>query len=130
MEDETLIGNLLVLTGIFITLFGFLILIIGTAIGMREDSEPRKGYTKRRDRFGKEAGSGSSFGFEEPGKKEPYAGKSESKIRESKIRGGGVIMLGPIPIIFGSDGESAKTAAVLAIFLMVLGLFVFRDMIF
>ena len=87
MEDETLIGNLLVLTGIFIILFGFLILIIGTAIGMRENSE-------------------------------------------SRIRGGGVIMLGPIPIIFGSDGESAKTAIILAIILMVLSLLIFRGTIF
>ncbi|AKB17455.1 MULTISPECIES: TIGR00304 family protein [unclassified Methanosarcina] len=120
-----MIGNLLVLTGIFIILFGFLILIIGTAIGMRETSEPGKGYSKRRGWFGKDADSGNSFGFEDPGKKEPHAGKAESR-----IRGGGVIMLGPIPIIFGSEGESAKTATILAIILMVLSLLIFRGIIF
>ena len=124
MEDKTLTGNLLVFTGIFIILFGFLIIIIGTAIGMRENSEPGKGDSKRKDRFGKEADSGNSSGFERPDKKEPHAGKAESR-----IRGGGVIMLGPIPIIFGSDGESAKTAIILAIILMVLSLLIFRGII-
>jgi uncharacterized protein (TIGR00304 family) len=124
VEDETLIGNLLVLTGIFIILFGFLILIIGTAIGMRENSGPGKRYS-RRDRFGKEANWGNYFGFEGLNKKEPHAGKAESR-----IRGGGVIMLGPIPIIFGSDGESAKTAIILATILMVLSLLIFRGTIF
>lgn len=125
MEDETLIGNLLVLTGIFIILFGFLMLIIGTAIGMRENSEPGKGYSKRNESFRKEADSVDSFRFEENGKKEPDAEKAESK-----IRGGGVIMLGPIPIIFGSDKESANTAVILAIILMILSLLFFRDVLF
>lgn len=129
MEDETLIGNLLVLTGIFIIFFGFLMLIIGTAIGMRENFEPGNEYSNRRDRFGKEADSGNSFGFEGLDKKEPHEGKAESRI-ESRIRGGGVIMLGPIPIIFGSDGESAKTATILAIIMMVLSLLIFRGTIF
>jgi uncharacterized protein (TIGR00304 family) len=39
-------------------------------------------------------------------------------------------MLGPIPIIFGSDGESAKTAIILATILMVLSLLIFRGTIF
>jgi uncharacterized protein (TIGR00304 family) len=38
-------------------------------------------------------------------------------------------MLGPIPIIFGSDGESAKTATILAIILMILSLLIFRGII-
>jgi len=39
-------------------------------------------------------------------------------------------MLGPIPIIFGSDGDSAKTVTILAIILMVLSLLIFRGIIF
>ncbi|MCC4769081.1 DUF131 domain-containing protein [Methanosarcina sp. DH2] len=124
MEDETLTGNLLVLTGIFIILFGFLILIIGTAIGMRENSKPGEGYSKTRGRFGKEANSGDPFGFEGTDDKDSRTGKVGSR-----IRGGGVIMLGPIPIIFGSDGESAKTATILAIILMILSLLIFRGII-
>jgi uncharacterized protein (TIGR00304 family) len=125
VEDETLIGNLLVLTGIFIILFGFLMLIIGTATGMRENSEYGKQYSKTRDRFRKEDDSGDPFSFEGTGNKDPHTGKAESR-----IRGGGVIMLGPIPIIFGSDGESAKTATILAIILMILSLLIFRGVIF
>jgi uncharacterized protein (TIGR00304 family) len=125
VEDETLIGNLLVLTGIFIILFGFLIIIIGIAMGSHKNFEPVKGESKRRGWFENEEGSGKSFRFEEPEKKEPYAEKAESK-----IRGGGVIMLGPIPIIFGSDRESANTAVILAIILMVLSLLVFRGILF
>lgn len=120
-----MIGNLLVLAGFFIVLLGFLIIIIGTAIGLRENSEPVKGESKRRDIFEKEADSDRSFKYEEPEKKEPYAGKAKSK-----IRGGGVIMLGPIPIVFGSDKESVKTAIILAIILMVLSLLLFRGVPF
>ena len=36
-----------------------------------------------------------------------------------KTRGGGLIMIGPIPIIFGTDKETMKILIVLAIVLMV-----------
>lgn len=116
-----MIANLLVLIGLFIILFGFLMLVIGTAVGLREKSEPENGKSIRRDSFGKEEDSEKSFGYQGFKNEEPYSGKAESK-----IRGGGVIMLGPIPIIFGSDKESAKAAIVLAIILMVLSLLIFR----
>ena len=37
-----------------------------------------------------------------------------------EVRGGGVIMVGPVPIIFGSDMKWASIAIVLAIVLVVL----------
>ena len=37
----------------------------------------------------------------------------------TKTRGGGILFIGPIPIIFGTDRESAKIVVVLAIILMV-----------
>ncbi|RJS71556.1 MAG: DUF131 domain-containing protein [Candidatus Syntrophoarchaeum sp. WYZ-LMO15] len=40
----------------------------------------------------------------------------------SKIRGGGIVMIGPIPIIFGSDLASLRIVIVLAIVLMLLWL--------
>ncbi|MDG6985607.1 MAG: DUF131 domain-containing protein [Nitrososphaerota archaeon] len=40
-----------------------------------------------------------------------------------KVRGGGVVMIGPIPIIFGSDTRWASVAIVLAIVLMLLVFF-------
>jgi uncharacterized protein (TIGR00304 family) len=42
------------------------------------------------------------------------------------IRGGGVIMIGPIPIIFGTDRESASVVIVLALLLIVVSYFLFR----
>jgi uncharacterized protein (TIGR00304 family) len=40
----------------------------------------------------------------------------------AKVKGGGVVMIGPIPIIFGSDAKWASVAIVLAIALVLLGL--------
>ncbi|MEM1515160.1 MAG: DUF131 domain-containing protein [Candidatus Bathyarchaeia archaeon] len=36
-----------------------------------------------------------------------------------RLRGGGLIMLGPIPIIFGTDKETVKALIILAIILIV-----------
>jgi uncharacterized protein (TIGR00304 family) len=38
----------------------------------------------------------------------------------SKVRGGGVIMIGPIPIIFGTDKKSIKSVLLLALALTIL----------
>lgn len=38
----------------------------------------------------------------------------------STVKGGGVVMIGPIPIIFGSDRKSSEIAIILAIILMLL----------
>jgi uncharacterized protein (TIGR00304 family) len=39
---------------------------------------------------------------------------------EGKVRGGGAIIIGPIPIIFGTDKKSIKTILLLSITLTVL----------
>jgi len=44
---------------------------------------------------------------------------SEEGDRRTEVRGGGVIMIGSIPIIFGSDAKWASIAIVLAIVLIV-----------
>lgn len=36
-----------------------------------------------------------------------------------RVKGGGVVMIGPFPIVFGSDAKTAKMLIVLAILLMV-----------
>jgi uncharacterized protein (TIGR00304 family) len=41
------------------------------------------------------------------------------KGERSGVRGGGVIMIGPIPIVFGSDPRWASVAIVLAIVLII-----------
>jgi uncharacterized protein (TIGR00304 family) len=45
---------------------------------------------------------------------------SEEGERRTEVRGGGIIMIGPIPIIFGSDAKWASAAVVLAIVLIVI----------
>jgi uncharacterized protein (TIGR00304 family) len=104
LEDETLIGSTLLLVGIFAIFIGFLMIIISVALGILQDSKTQD-YSR------------SSY------EKPPI-----EKV-ESKVKAGGVIMLGPIPIIFGSDQESAKTAAILAIILMLLSLLFFSVVI-
>ncbi len=39
-----------------------------------------------------------------------------------KVQGGGVVLIGPIPIIFGSDARWATVAAALAVVLVILSL--------
>ena len=39
---------------------------------------------------------------------------------EGEVKGGGVVMIGPIPIIFGSDAKWASVAIAMAIVLVVL----------
>jgi uncharacterized protein (TIGR00304 family) len=47
---------------------------------------------------------------------------SKGETKKSKVRGSGIIMIGPIPIIFGTDKKSVKNVLVLslAITIMVL----------
>jgi len=42
------------------------------------------------------------------------------KNKEGKVRGGGAVIIGPIPIIFGTDKESVKIILVLSIILIAL----------
>ena len=47
---------------------------------------------------------------------------SEARTEGAQVRGGGVVMVGPIPIIFGSDTKWESVAIVLAIVLVLLTL--------
>ncbi len=42
---------------------------------------------------------------------------------EGKVRGGGVVMIGPIPLVFGSDMKWASVAIVLALVLILVTVF-------
>jgi len=51
--------------------------------------------------------------------------KEETNLSENKsekINGGGVIMIGPLPIVFGTDKKYALMAIILAIVLMTLAI--------
>lgn len=125
MEDETLIGSTLLLIGIFVIFVGFLIIMISIALGVLQNSESRQDYSRRTEPFGKETYSEKTS----DSSRSPYDKPPAEKV-ESKVKGGGVIMLGPIPIIFGSDKESAKTAAILALILMLLSLLILKGWLF
>lgn len=114
---------MLFLIGIFTILIGFLLIITGIALSMFQDSESRQDHSKRTDPFGREADFENTSDSDRSSHEEP-------PVVESKIKAGGVIMLGPIPIIFGSDNESAKTVAILAIILMLLSLLIFKGSFF
>ncbi len=43
---------------------------------------------------------------------------------KGKVRGGGAVIIGPFPIIFGTDKESVRTLLLLSIILIILILFV------
>ena len=44
---------------------------------------------------------------------------------ESGLRGGGIIMIGPIPLIFGTDAAALKPVMILAIVLMLIATLLF-----
>jgi len=45
-------------------------------------------------------------------------------IGRKKVRGGGVVIIGPLPIVFGTDKESVRTLLLLSIVLIVVVLLV------
>jgi uncharacterized protein (TIGR00304 family) len=48
--------------------------------------------------------------------------EGDDKDDKARVRGAGVVMVGPIPIIFGTDVKWTVVAVILAIVLLVLGL--------
>jgi uncharacterized protein (TIGR00304 family) len=55
------------------------------------------------------------------------AGRSRSddeSQRKTEVKGGGVVLIGPIPIVFGSDAKWASVAIILAIILVLISLLV------
>ncbi|MGD6853194.1 MAG: TIGR00304 family membrane protein [Candidatus Bathyarchaeia archaeon] len=49
---------------------------------------------------------------------------SKKEGQQGRVRGAGVIMIGPIPIIFGTDKKSVKTVLALAVALSVVVLII------
>ncbi|WP_292389736.1 TIGR00304 family membrane protein [Methanosarcina sp. UBA5] len=126
MENETLIdGSMFFSIGFFTILIGFLLIMVGIALSLYQESRSMQSYSNRTDAHRKDSFFESTSNSESSLHEKP----SERKV-ESEIKTGGVIMIGPIPIIFGSDKESAKTAAILAIVLMLLSLLILRTSFF
>lgn len=56
-----------------------------------------------------------------------YEGEDEVYPRKkTSVKGGGVVLIGPIPIVFGSNWKIAITMMVLAIVLIIVAFFAFR----
>jgi uncharacterized protein (TIGR00304 family) len=53
------------------------------------------------------------------------AGVFSMEKTENSVRGGGIIMIGPIPIIFGTDVGVLKILIILAIVLMAIAIILF-----
>jgi uncharacterized protein (TIGR00304 family) len=121
MEKTLIDGSMLFLIGFFTILIGFLLIMIGIALSLYQESRSTQAYSNRTDAFGRETRFEST-----PDSETPLHEKPPAREEKPEIKTGGVIMLGPIPIIFGSDKESAKTAAILAIILMLLSLLILR----
>lgn len=56
------------------------------------------------------------------GKEEPDEGRPAGTGKETKVKGGGVIFIGPIPVVFGTDKRYALLMMILAIVLMLLAI--------
>jgi uncharacterized protein (TIGR00304 family) len=54
-----------------------------------------------------------------------YQAWKTGAVEKAELRGGGIIMIGPIPIIFGTDVAALKVLMILAIVLMVIGALLF-----
>jgi len=56
-----------------------------------------------------------SSGYEEPGPP-----------KKTSVKGGGVVLIGPIPIVFGSNWKIAMVMMIVAIILIIVAFFAFR----
>jgi len=85
-----------IILGIGLILAGFCILFIGTLMSMMNNNDLNKDNNSK--------GNDSSVNF----------------------KGGGVIMIGPIPIGFGTDKETMILAIILSIVLMIIAILFFK----
>ncbi|UCE39231.1 MAG: DUF131 domain-containing protein [Thermoplasmata archaeon] len=65
-------------------------------------------------------GSEDLNGEHEPRTSQPYSQNQRAQPRVQKtVKGGGVVLIGPIPVVFGSDAKTAMILIILAIILIV-----------
>lgn len=98
-----MIGTLLILLGMLMVFAGIFLIAIAISISSGQQQGPE--HTEHT-----------------PSENYPDSGNKKN----IQVKAGGVIMLGPIPIIFGSDKRSAQSSIVLATILMLLALMFFR----
>lgn len=108
------------LLGIGLLMGAFGAFFLDAAAGL--PGAPPGGRGRRGTGFGDEPGAGepSRPGEARP-REDPWAGAGDQE-EGGWLRGGGVVMLGPIPIVLGSDKRSTMVLMGLAVLLMALGL--------
>ncbi len=77
--------------------------------------------------FGFAKGTFQDEGIDEPQghRASPSSPSSQSPRPQKSIKGGGVVLIGPIPVVFGSDAKTAMILMVLAIILIVIVIILF-----
>ncbi len=116
MEESQVIGPLLIIIGFMFVFTGFLLIVFaGLQKNWHRDYYKQDVNSRYQQEYHEKQWSGSESNMEQKNNRE----------NKSDLRGGGIIMIGPIPIIFGSDYQSAKILIMLAIILMIIALFIF-----
>ncbi|MBN2487486.1 MAG: DUF131 domain-containing protein [Methanosarcinaceae archaeon] len=99
-----MIGPMLLSFGMLMLLLGFAIVALGMLAAVSQQKRPEY----------------------EQGVSQPGFGVGGNEKADGKVKGGGVILIGPIPIIFGTDRRSTEIVIMLAIILMFLTYLLFR----
>jgi uncharacterized protein (TIGR00304 family) len=108
-----MVAQLLIFTGMLCIFTGLILFFIASFMSSSDDSSGVKyGYAQRQ--------------VNNTNNSEQIRKASEGVFKRSEIRGGGIIMIGPIPIILGTDSKSAQIVIMLAIVLMLMAFFLFR----
>ncbi|MFA0822557.1 MAG: DUF131 domain-containing protein [Methanomethylovorans sp.] len=109
-----MVAQLLIFTGVLCIITGFILFFIASFMSSSDNS------------------SGVEYEYAQhqvnnTNNSEQIRKASEGVFKRSEIRGGGIIMIGPIPIILGTDSKSAQIVIMLAIVLMLMAFFLFRQ---
>ncbi|MDI3485591.1 DUF131 domain-containing protein [Methanolobus sp. WCC1] len=105
-----MLGGSLILLGMLLIIAGFILIFI-SGVSNSQNAEKKDEYSlNSNSAYYAPSNPGDDYG--------PVSDKTE-------VRGSGLIMIGPIPIIIGSDNKSAQTLMILAIVLMLLYFLIF-----
>lgn len=106
-----MISQLLIFAGILCIFTGLILFLIGSFMSFGEGSSETK-YEQVKHQVSSNS--------------DQVHKNSEDVFTRSEIHGGGIIMIGPIPIILGTDSKSAQIVLLLVIVLMLMAFFLFR----
>lgn len=109
-----MIGLFLIIAGMGLIVIGFLLVAMGSISVAGHHAGDRADHDRTYTQFLEENYSKNTIDHH------------EHDIEGRGIKGGGVIMIGPIPILIGTDIKSLETVMILAIVLILLSLLFVR----